>query len=179
MTHFKLSRTERKEFEWLIAHTHSARLLQRAQALLWFVSGESVETIALRLLVSRQSVYNWFERFERRASSPLATRLADAHRSGRPRTAHGIIDPLIDAVIDTDPRELGYRSTVWTATLLQAYLSEEHRISVSRKSVSFALARLQLRWKRPRHRLVLRPQTWRQAKGGSNVGSLAGSAPSC
>jgi transposase len=166
MTHFKLGRKERQELEWLVAHTHDARLLQRAQAVLWFVTGESVEAIASRLLVSRQSVYNWFERFQERASSPLATRLMDAARSGRPRTAHGIIDPLIDAVIETDPRELGYRSTVWTAALLQAYLSAEHQIEVCPKSVSFAIARLQIRWKRPRHRLALRPETWRQAKGG-------------
>ena len=166
MTHFKLSRKEQKELEWLVGHTHDARLLQRAQAVLWFVMGESVDAIALRLLVSRQSVYNWFERFQERASLPLATRLADAERSGRPRTAHGVIDPLIDAVIDTDPRDHGFRSTVWTAGLLQAYLSEEHQIMVSSKSVSFAITRLQIRWKRPRHRLALRPQTWRQAKGG-------------
>ena len=157
MTHLKLSRKEQKELEWLIAHTHDARLLQRAQAILWFVMGESVEAIALRLLVSRQSVYNWFERFQERDSLPFATRLADAERSGRPRTAHGIIDPLIDAIIETDPRELGYRSTVWTAELLQAYLSEEHQITVSSKSVAFAIARLQIRWKRPRHRLSLAP----------------------
>ena len=166
MTHFQLSRKEQKELEWLVGHTHDARLLQRAQAVLWFVMGESVDAIALRLLVSRQSVYNWFERFQERDSLPLATRLADAERSGRPRTAHGVIDPLIDAVIDTDPRDHGFRSTVWTAGLLQAYLSEEHQIEVSSKSVSFAITRLQIRWKRPRHRLALRPQTWRQAKGG-------------
>lgn len=166
MIHLKLSRKERTELEWLIGHTCDARLLQRAQAVLWFVMGESIDAIALRLLVSRQSVYNWFERFQERNFLSLAARLADAERSGRPRTAHGIIDPLIDAVIETDPRELGYRSTVWTAGLLQTYLSEEHQLAVSSKSISFAIARLQLRWKRPRHRLALRPQTWRQAKGG-------------
>jgi transposase len=166
MTHIKLSRKERQGLEWLIAHTHDARLLLRAQALLWFVTGESVEAIASRLLVSRQSVYNWLDRFQERASSPLAIRLADAERSGRPRTAHGIIDPLIDAVIDQDPRDLGYRSTVWTANLLQAYLSEAHQISVSSKSISFAIAPLGIRWKRPRHQLMLRHPFWRQAKGG-------------
>lgn len=166
MIHLKLSRKERTELEWLIGHTHNARLLQRAQAILWFVMGESIDAIALRLWVSRQSVYNWFERFQERDSLPLADRLKDAERSGRPRTAHGIIDPLIDAVIDNDPRELGYRSTVWTAGLLQTYLSEEHQITVSSKSISFAIARLQIRWKRPRHRLMLRAPYWRQAKGG-------------
>jgi transposase len=166
MIHLKLSRKEHTELAWLIGHTHDARLLQRAQALLWFVTGESIEAIALRLLVSRQSVYNWLECFQERDSLPLASRLSDAERSGRPRTAHGIIDPLIDDVIDTDPRELGYRSTVWTAALLQTYLSEEYQITVSAKSISFAIARLQIRWKRPRHQLMLRHPYWRQAKGG-------------
>ena len=166
MTHFKLSRKEQTELEWLISHPHDARLLCRAQAVLWFVAGVSVDQIAQRLLVSRQSVYNWLERFQDRAQLSLSARLADGARSGRPRTAHGIIDSLIAEVVETDPRELGYRATVWTAPLLQAYLREEHRIMVSSKSVSLAIARLQMRWKRPRHRLALRPETWRQAKGG-------------
>ena len=166
MTHFKLSRKEQTELVWLMSHTHDARLLCRAQAVLWFVARISVNEIAQRLFVSRQSVYNWLERFRERAPLSLSARLADGARSGRPRTAHGIIDPLIAEVVETDPRELGYRATVWTAPLLQAYLHEEHRIIVSSKSVSFAIARLEMRWKRPRHRLALRPATWRQAKGG-------------
>jgi transposase len=166
MTHFKLSRKEHIELEWLVGHTHDARLLSRAQAVLWFAAGTSVDEIAQRLFISRQSVYNWLERFQQRAELSLSARLADGMRSGRPRTAHGIIDPLITEVVETDPRELGYRATIWTASLLQAYLQEEHQIMVSSKSVSSAIARLQMRWKRPRHRLALRPQTWRQAKGG-------------
>lgn len=166
MTHFKLSRKEHTELEWLIGHTHDARLLCRAQAVLWFVAGVSVDEIAQRRCVSGQSVYNWLERFQPRAELSLSARLADGTRSGRPRTAHGIIDPLIAAVVETDPRELGSRATIWTAPLLQSYLHEEHQIIVSRKSISFAIARLPMRWKRPRHRLALRWQTWRQAKGG-------------
>ena len=99
----------------------------------------------------------------------LQARLADAPRSGRPRTALGVIDPLLAEVIDGDPRELGYPSTGWTNRLLRRYLREFHQLAVSRKSVSRALARLRIRWKRPRHQLALRPQTWRQSKGGSNA----------
>ena len=87
MIHIQLSRKERTELEWLIGHTHDARLLQRAQAVRWFVMGERVDTIAARLLVSRQSVYNWFERFQQRDAPSLAARLADAGRSGRPPRA--------------------------------------------------------------------------------------------
>jgi transposase len=73
---------------------------------------------------------------------------------------------LIAEVIDSDPRDLGYHATVWTAPLLREYLKQVHGIEVSRKSVSLALDRLRVRWKRPRHQLALRPRTWRQAKGG-------------
>jgi transposase len=65
-----------------------------------------------------------------------------------------------------NPRKLGYRSTVWTAALLATYLRDKHQIAVSADSVSLAIARLRIRWKRPRHNLALRPETWRQAKGG-------------
>jgi transposase len=81
----------------------------------------------------------------------------------------GLIDPLIDAVIDNDPRAYGYHATVWTAELLQRYLQEGHGIATSRKSIARALGRLGIRWKRPRHRLAERLQTWRQAKGGSKT----------
>jgi transposase len=128
--------------------------------------GAPFPEIADQLGVSRQTVYNWVERFLAREGSDLFTRLADAERSGRPKTALGIIDPLIEAIMDTDPRTLGYRATVWTAPLLVHYLAHEHHLEISRQSVRLAMERLEIRWKRPRHTLALRPATWRQAKGG-------------
>ena len=64
---------------------------------------------------------------------------------------------------------MGYRSTVWTAALLRQYLRDVPRIEVSQRSVSRALERLGIVWKRPRDDLARRSSTWRQAKGGSNV----------
>src|SRR5262245_15532474 len=110
--------------EKLLTARPDARQLKRAQALLWLSDGECVEAVAHRLRVSRQTVYNWVERFQVRAGLSLEERLADGVRSGRPPTALEIIDPLIDEVIDQDPRELGYRSTIWTAPLLRQYLKE-------------------------------------------------------
>jgi transposase len=166
MTDSILSNKERRSLEALTTQARDARQALRAYALLWLDDGESVPEVAHRLGVTRQTVYNWTGRFERRASLDLASRLLDAPRCGRPSTASGIIDPLIDAIIETDPRELDYRSTVWTARLLVQYLCDEHGLIVSDDRVRAAIARLQIRWKRPRHRLALRPQTWRQAKGG-------------
>jgi transposase len=106
------------------------------------------------------------DRFHDRSEFDLRQRLADAPRPGRPRVGGGGIDPQIAQVIDTDPRDLGYRSTVWTAPLLVRYLQDHHAIEVSRKTVNRAIARLGIRWKRPRYQLALRAETWRQAKGG-------------
>jgi transposase len=150
----------------LIAHTTDARVLRRAYAVIWLDDGESVPDVAEQLNVSRQSVYNWLERFVARRDLPLARRLNDAERSGRPVTVQGIIDPFLDAIIDTDPRALGYRSTVWTVPLLVDYLAEQQQVSASPQSVRLALARLDIDWKRPRYRLALRAETWPQAKGG-------------
>jgi transposase len=169
MTPLQLSARERAGLQDLLAHGPFAKASRRVQALLWLAAGQPPERIAEVLGVSRRTVYYWAQRFQERRDLDLQTRLADAPRPGRPRTALGIIDPLLAAVIDRDPRAFGYPSTGWTNRLLRRYLRESHQLTVSCKSVSRALARLRVRWKRPRHQLALRPQTWRQSKGGSNA----------
>jgi transposase len=177
MTLLTLNLREWKALETVAARTTDAHILRRAQALLWLDEGETVPEVAAQLRVTRQAVYKWVACFRRRSALDMAARLEPGKRSGRPRLVHGVIDPLITEVIERDPRELGYRSTVWTAPLLRQYLQEVHHLDVSRPSVSLAIDRLGLRWKRPRHGLARRPATWRQAKGGSNEAWRHGSAP--
>ena len=165
MTPLKLEPRRRSELEYLATHTPSAKERCRARALLWLDEGQEVETIAESLQVSRQTVYNWARRLQERPGLDLRERLADAPRQGRPRTEDGGVDPLIARVIGTDPGDLGYHSAVWTAPLLKRYLHDHHAIEVSRKTVSRAIARLEIRWKRPRHQLALRPSTGASQKG--------------
>ena len=126
MTLITLNGRERRVLEQLIISTAEATTLRRAQAVLWLAQGESVAAVAQRLHVTRQAVYKWAARVQACSAKELAAHLAEAERSGRPCSVSGIIDPLIDAVIDTDPRALGYRSTVWTAPLLAQYLADHH-----------------------------------------------------
>jgi transposase len=170
MSAFQLRSWDRRQLLKLLDHPHDAKQFRRAQALVWLHEGQPALRVAELLRVQPRTVYNWVYTFRERADLDPPARLLDAPRRGRPPTALGIIDPLIDAVIEDDPRTYGYRSTVWTAPLLQRYLEEVHQIETSRKSVGRAIARLGIRWKRPRHRLGLRPEAWRQAKGGSNAG---------
>jgi len=161
-----LSPRQRSDLEYLASHSPVSKERCRAQALLWLDEGEAAEQVAESLRVSRRTVYYWRERFHDRDGHDLRQRLADAPRPGRPRTGDGGVDPWIAEVIDTDPRALGYHQTVWTAPLLVRYLRDHHEVEVSRKTVSRAIARLDIRWKRPRHQLARRPDTWRQSKGG-------------
>ena len=161
-----LSDDLRGELEDLVLHTPWAKERCRAQAVLWLAEGLSADQIAETFQVSRQTVYNWVDRFLQRQGLDLRARLLDAPRPGRPPSISGIIDPLIEAAFADDPRELGFHATVWTAELLQQHLERAHGLKASRKSVSLAIARLDLRWKRPRHVLAARPEHWRQAKGG-------------
>jgi transposase len=160
-----LSYRERSALEQFLKSRASGEQLKRAQALLLLDEEEPVADVAEALRVSRQTIYNWVNRFVAEPTADLTSRLSDAPRSGRPATAQGIIDPLIDAVIDSDPRDYEYNSTVWTADLLRLYLAQVHGIEVGQRSVGYALARLGLRWKRPRHTLLLRDPSWRQVKG--------------
>src|SRR5512135_3340732 len=166
MARLSLSPRQRQELEYLASHTPMAKERCRAQALLWLDEGETAEQVAGALLVSRRTVYYWVDRLDGRNGLDLRQRLADASRPGRPRAGDDGIDPWIAEVIDTDPRVLGYHQTVWTAPLLVRYLHDHQEVEVSRKTVSRALARLDIRWKRPRHQLARRPDTWRQSKGG-------------
>lgn len=146
MTPIALTARQRAELEGAVVRTPSVKECCRAQALLRLAEGESVEGVADLLHVSRQTVYNWVSRFWELAGLGLRDRLSDAQRPGRPRTGGGVIDPLVAEVIDSDPRDLGYHSTVWTAPLLSRYLQEHHQIAVCDRTVS-------------------RPDTWRQSKG--------------
>jgi transposase len=161
-----LTAGQRSQLEYLAAHNPVAKQRCRARALLWLDEGESPELVAEALLVSRRTVDYWAERFRDREGLDPVHRLADAPRPGRPRTGGEGVDRRVAEVIDTDPRTLGSHPTVWTAPLLVCYLRDHHGVGVSRRTVSRALARLDIRWQRPRHRLARRPDTWRQSKGG-------------
>ena len=165
----RLSPTDYQNLVEVAHSTHDSRQMHRAQALLWLHEGDTVDEVATRLFVTPRTVCRWRSRFHERQTLALPARLADGPRSGRPKTVHGIIDTLISEVIDGDPRQLGYHSTVWTAPLLRQYLRDVHHIQASRRSVGLAMARLGMAWKRPRYALARRAPTWRQAKGGSNA----------
>ena len=159
-----LSVRERRELEELVAGTRDANVLKRAQGLLAIADGEPATAIARRLQVCLKTVYNWVARWTSRDIAP-AECLSDQPRSGRPPTLCDSVAENVSELLQTKPRDYGYRQAEWTVPLIQGHLSEQ-RIEASGNTIRKQLHRLGYRWKRPRFVLRRRSPTWKQAKGG-------------
>ena len=164
---FSLRSRERAALEAVVAQSKDVRQLKRSQALLAIAAGTAVAEVARRLQVARNTIYNWVERFLERAG-PIADRLTDLERSGRPDTLFQELLERIPALLEMKPSDFGYRHAEWTVDLLQAHLREEG-IESSDATIRRALHESGYRWKRPRYVLRRRSETWRQSKGGSSA----------
>jgi transposase len=134
-----LSDQERSALEALVAHAIEAAVVRRAQALLWLHTGETVAEVAQRIGVSRSAIYTWVQSFQDAHTSELGQRLAASPPYRQSRAVRARLEPLIRAVLDRDPRELGYHATAWTATLLSQYLWKEHGITASSQRIRYLL----------------------------------------
>ncbi len=59
MADITLTPGERAVLQQVVQGTRDPHSLKRAQALLWLDAGDPLTAVARRLLVSRQTVYNW------------------------------------------------------------------------------------------------------------------------
>lgn len=165
---FRLVARDRAALEDIVARARDVRQLKRAQTLLALHGGTSVAGIARQMRVARNTVYNWVDRFANR-KGPVAQRLTDLERAGRPDTLFQSLLERVPALLELKPGELGYRQVEWTVELLRAHLREEG-IESSDATIRRVLHESGYRWKRPRFVLRRRPETWRQSKGDCSVG---------
>ena len=148
------------------------RVSRRAQAVLWWLEGQSQTTVSQRLGVTRQSVQAWCARF--RAAGPDG--LWDRPRSGRPPRA----GPTTLARVAACLRQSDLPGTAgpggWTVPRLVAALAPAG-VAVSARTVRRLLRRLAARWRRGR--LVAkgdpdRPAVLRRLADGLLTAALAG-----
>ena len=165
----QLTARERKALRTVVSSTRDAKPLRQAQALLALDAGEKAKRVAQRVGINRSTVFQWRREFIDRRGEPVAGRLGDRPRSGRPRTACEVATKHVSALMDASPQEFGYRHTVWTVPLLRSHLGRVEDVKVSVTTLRRTLRDLGYRWKRPRYVLSRRSKTWRQAKGGSTA----------
>jgi len=174
MATIDMTDAERDELQTHTRRVSDAREMRRAQSLLWLAQGETVAEVAERQGVSRQTVYNWVGRFREGRGRGLRIQVADGARAGRPAKKRQAVESVIEVLLTSDPRDLGYASAVWSSEMLRRQVEKETGVQVSDKTVRRVLRSRGYRYKRPRHVLSRRSPTWRQAKGGSNAASRGG-----
>jgi transposase len=166
MDTWTLSEHERRILRELIHSESSGRVLRRAQALLWLDAGETVAAVAARLNIARQTIYNWRQEFAQRSAEPVAQRLHDEARSGRPANKMALALHWLPILLACSPHDYGYRARSWTSWLLGKQIERESHESIGLNTVRRALHALHYRFKRPRYVLARRAPNWRQSKGG-------------
>jgi transposase len=119
------------------------RVSRRAQAVVWWLEGQSQTGISQRLGVSRQSVQAWCARFRRAGIDDLW----DRPRSGRPPTAGMAALPLIAACLGSSDLAGTHGPGGWTVGRLVAAVAA-HGVPVSAQTVRRLLPRLDARWRR-------------------------------
>ncbi len=166
MARLRLAPRAREILQAVARSSAPAREVRRAQALLWLADGETVESIAVRLGVSRQTIYNWAQRYEARHTQPVHQRVQDRPHTGRrPRLLQKTMQQ-VDRLLARSPRRYGYRGQLWTVPMLRTQVARRLREAISERTVRRALEALRQSYKRPRYVLSRRSPTWRQAKGG-------------
>lgn len=159
MDTLRLTSQRRRQLRRLVRMTKEARVVRRALALLELDEGRPVTQVAAVLGVTRQTLYNWVERFTAEGS-PID--LHDRDGRGRPAALSEAQRKFLAWSLTQPPAMLGYTSVEWTVPLLREHLAIHMAGHVSERTLRRELHRLGYAWKRPRY--VLQPDPEREKK---------------
>jgi transposase len=169
MAEIRLSWRARQALAHVAQTGSEARMVRRAQALLWRHQGESVQAVAQRLGLTRRAIDKIVARFRARADQSVVDRVADHPHTGRPADLRRQVAQVLAELLPQPPAKFGYRAFAWTTPMLRCQVERRLRATSSERTIRRALRDMRYRYKRPRYVLARRSPTWRQAKGGSNA----------
>ncbi len=166
MALIRLAARARQTLRRIASSNADAREVRRAQILLWLDGHETVPAIARRCGRTRQAIYALVRRYRARQALPVAERIRDQPRAGRPATKRERTVKVVKALLAQPPSRYRYRSPVWTVPMLRTQVQRRLKCAVHAHTVRRALRQLRYRFKRPRFVFAQRSPHWRQAKGG-------------
>ena len=139
--------------------TDDADILRRTLALLQLDQGASVAAIAAQLGVTRQSIYNWLDRYLR---TPTPQALRDPRGHAHVTAWDEDLLAVLLSALQRPPGHWGYRDQEWTVPLLRQHLARWDGRRWSETTLRRQLHRSGYVWKRPRY--VLQPDPRRARK---------------
>jgi transposase len=170
MSEIQLTNGQRELLQAGLEAAPSPGFARRAFAILALDEGQSVPEVAELLGVSRQSVYNWWQAFER---SPRPETLCDRFGGGRPSLWTERMGQLLQDGLRGRPEDFGYTGMNWTVPLLRDYLGDETGSWLSEDTVRRHLQDLGYIWKRYRYVLPPDPEREKKTRHPPSPGPLA------
>jgi len=142
----RLSPPERRQLEEMFRDPPDTRVHERALAIKLSSAGEDTGTIAQVIGRSRISIWRWIRDFNNRGLEALYM----GKSSGVPPKADEEVYAAVRQAIDTNPRELGYPFTRWTAHLLTEHIRRAVHVHLSIGTMYRILHQLDYRYIRPK-----------------------------
>ncbi len=146
---YQLSKSELEQVEKAQKTGSSPQVRQRATGIRLLHKGKKPAEVAELLNVTISTIYEWHKRWREGGNDGLE----DEPRCGRPQLATAEYCTKLEALLESDPQELGYGFTLWTLDRLIAHLAKETGISMSDETFRNVLERNGYVYRRPKHDL--------------------------
>jgi len=137
---------ERRRLQNHLHRTREALYAERLRAVLWSEQAKSVSKIAKLLGRHNSTVQRWLHDYRRFGWRGLEVRQSP----GRPRSIDADGEQCLREALASNPRDLGYRFTRWTAVTLGEHLYRETHTRVSELTILRTMKRMRYRYKRPK-----------------------------
>ena len=145
-----LSEEELTELEKAIKSHASPRVRIRAVMIRLSNKGHSPPQIAEIVGCSRQTVLHQISRYEQEGIRGLA----DKPRSGARAKANREYIAQLKKAVASDPRELGYRFSVWSVERLQRHLHQQTEVELAPKYLAELMKKHEIVYRKPKHDLA-------------------------
>jgi transposase len=117
MVLIRLASRARQTLRHILRSNADAHEVRRAQILLWLDGHESARAVAQRVGRTRQAIYALVHRYQARRALPVAERIRDQPRQGRPATKRERTLQVLRTLLAQPPSRYHYRSPVWTVPM--------------------------------------------------------------
>ena len=144
---FTLTERQLSEIEETIKSHADLRVRERARIIRLLHKGYPPAEVAELLVVSVGQVYWWHKRWQAEGIAGLA----DREREGRPALLGAAMRSQVEALLETEPKSLGYAFPVWTVGRL---LREQMGVTMHKNTLRKLLAELGFVYRRPKHDLT-------------------------
>jgi transposase len=162
---FELTSQELEIIRTAIKQEKRLEVVKRATALRLLHEGKTPDEVAEFLGVSTPSIHNWRKRWQAGQLSGLSNRPIE----GRPPKADENYWQKLDAIMEQNPRDLGYLFSIWTTERLAQHLAEQTGIVLSAERLRVLMSKRGYVYRRPKADLSIQQDAKARAEAEAEL----------